>query len=97
VYASRERNGAEGPSMRDILDPPNRPIKLPRPAASTRAGIAALFWGLTILGSIIGGVTFFWEMATATGAPQQAAAAMGIAWAVLPYCCARAVSEIGKG
>lgn len=33
----------------------------------------------------------------ANGAPQEAAAAaMGIACAVIPYCIARAVSEMGR-
>lgn len=63
-----------------------------------RAVLSSVFWALTILGSIIGGVNFFTGVAAANGAPQEAAAAaMSLAWVVLPYCCARAVSEIGKG
>jgi Na+/H+ antiporter NhaD/arsenite permease-like protein len=41
-------------------------------------------WILTIFGSVIGG------MVTITGAP------IGVAFAVIPYCLARAVSELGK-
>ena len=52
---------------------------------------------LTILGSLLGGFTVFVGVATANGAPLEAsAAAIGIAFAVIPYYLARAASEIGK-
>lgn len=52
---------------------------------------------LTILGTVIGGFTFFNALLVADSAPQQAAgAAMAIAWAVLPYCFARAIEKISE-
>ena len=54
-------------------------------------------WSLTIVGSILGALTIAVGVAGATGAPQQAAAAaIGIAFAVIPYCLARAVSEMKR-
>lgn len=56
----------------------------------------AICWSLTILGSLLGGFILFSGIAEARSAPQQAAAAaMGAACAVIPYCLARAVSELG--
>jgi hypothetical protein len=52
---------------------------------------------LVIIGTLIGGFTFFDTMISAESAPQQSAgAAMALAWAVLPYCFARAVEKIGE-
>lgn len=52
---------------------------------------------LTLIGSLIGGWELLNTMAFAESAPQQAAgAAMALAWAVLPYCFARAVEKIGE-
>lgn len=52
-------------------------------------------WKVSIICSVIGflqGVVMVW---TANGAPQQAAgAAMGIAWAVIPYCFCRAIQQL---
>ncbi len=54
-------------------------------------------WILVIVGSIFGGLMAFIGVAAAQGAPQEAAAAaMGVAFTVIPYCLARAVSEMGK-
>lgn len=54
-------------------------------------------WVLTILGAVIGAIILFLGLATATGAPQQAAAAAAaVAFVVIPYCLARAVSELGS-
>ena len=54
-------------------------------------------WGLTIVGSILGAFAIAIGITGATGAPQEAAAAaIGIALAVIPYCLARAVSEMKK-
>lgn len=51
---------------------------------------------LVILGTIIGGFTFFDTMISADTIPQQQAGVIiAIAWAVLPYCFARAVEKIG--
>lgn len=53
-------------------------------------------WIMVIIGSILGGLGTLLGILTANGAPQQAAAAaMGVAFAVIPYCFARAVQEIG--
>lgn len=52
-------------------------------------------WALTIIGSVLGGLVSVVGVLAATGAPQEAAAAaIGVACAVIPYCLARAVSEI---
>lgn len=52
-------------------------------------------WKVSIVCSVIGfiqGVVMVWG---ASSAPQQAAgAAMGIAWAVIPYCICRAVQQL---
>jgi len=57
--------------------------------------IKAFFWSLVIIGSIIGGIIFLFGIAAAKSAPQEAAAAAsGIAFAVIPYCLARAISQI---
>lgn len=55
-----------------------------------------LCWILTIVGVIVGGIIVLVGVFL-PGAPQQAAAAaIGLACAILPYCLARAVSEINK-
>lgn len=55
------------------------------------------FWIITILCSLIGALVAFVGVSEANGAPQEAAAAaMGIAFVVIPYCLARAVSEISS-
>ena len=52
-------------------------------------------WILTALGSVLGALVAIVGVLAATGAPQEAAAAaVGIACAVIPYCLARAASEI---
>jgi hypothetical protein len=57
--------------------------------------ISILFWVISILGSALGVLTLISTLKSATGAPQEAAgAAMAISFAVIPYCVARAVSEI---
>ena len=56
-----------------------------------------LLWILTIVGSILGAFAAIIGITAATGAPQEAsAAAIGVALAVIPYCLARAVSEMKK-
>jgi hypothetical protein len=55
----------------------------------------AFLWALTIIGSVLGGFISVGGVLAANGAPQEAAAAaVGVACAVIPYCLARAVSEI---
>jgi hypothetical protein len=52
-------------------------------------------WLVTIIMSFVGAVVGFGGMYAATSAPQEAAAAaMGMTCAVIPYCIARALSEI---
>lgn len=54
-------------------------------------------WILTIIGCFIGGLVLVVGWIAATGAPQEAAAgALAVGCAVIPYCLARAVSEISR-
>jgi hypothetical protein len=55
-----------------------------------------VLWAVTSIGTIVGG--FFAVVAfNAESAPQQAAlAALGTAFAVIPYCLARARDEFEK-
>jgi hypothetical protein len=56
--------------------------------------MAAIFWMLTLLGCVVGGF-FLFSSFVEKGAPQQAAAAaIAVGFAVIPYCFARAVSEL---
>jgi len=55
------------------------------------------FWIITAISSVLGALTAIGGVSAANGAPQEAAAAaMGVAFAVIPYCLAKAVSEYGK-
>ena len=55
----------------------------------------AFLWALAIVGAIIGATTFIGTAMTADSAPKEAAgAAMALGFAVIPYCFARACSEI---
>lgn len=54
-----------------------------------------LFWGVSLIMSVVGALVAYSGMAAANGAPQEAAAAaMGLAIAVIPYCFCRAASEM---
>ena len=54
-----------------------------------------VLWIIAATGSVLGALMAIIGVAGANGAPQEAAAtAMGIALAVIPYCLARAVSEM---
>lgn len=56
--------------------------------------MAKFFHILTILGTIVGGFMLL-EALTADSAPKQAAAAaVAVAFGVLPYCFARACTEL---
>lgn len=56
-----------------------------------------LSYVLVIIGTLIGGYELLNTLAFAESAPQQAAgAALALAWAVLPYCFARAVEKLGE-
>ena len=53
-------------------------------------------WIITIIGSAIGFLILITTLFGSTGAPQEAAgAAIAVAFSVIPYCLARALSEIG--
>ncbi len=53
-----------------------------------------LWWNLTRIGSVLGALFLVFALTIANGAPQEAsAAAIAIAFAVIPYCMARAVDE----
>jgi len=57
----------------------------------------SVFWALAGLGSLVGGVMFFFALLTSNGAPQQAAgAALALGFAVLPYVFARAFDEMNR-
>lgn len=52
-------------------------------------------WVLCLMFSIIAGLVLLAGLMTATSAPQQGAvAAIAVAIAVIPYCFAKAVSEL---
>ncbi|MDX9802833.1 MAG: hypothetical protein RBS96_02225 [Dehalococcoidales bacterium] len=57
--------------------------------------VKRIAWYLVVVGSVLGSFQFLAGIAEAkTVTHQIAAAAMGCAWVVIPYCFARAVSEI---
>ncbi|HEE9789205.1 TPA: hypothetical protein R8F93_003265 [Enterobacter soli] len=54
-----------------------------------------VLWALCVLFGVIGFVEGIFGVVGATSAPQQAAgAAMGVAWAVIPYCIVRAIQQM---
>ena len=58
-------------------------------------GMKKFLWYITILGSLSGALVALAGVVRPTGAPEEAAAAaVGIALAVIPYCLARAASEL---
>lgn len=58
--------------------------------------MAKFFFVLTILGGILGGLLVIMAFFL-PGAPQQAAtSAMGIGFAVVPYCIGRAFQEMSR-
>lgn len=53
-------------------------------------------WILVIIGSVLGTLTLLLTFAASESAPQEAAGAgLAIAMAAIPYCFARALSEMG--
>jgi len=53
------------------------------------------WWFISLVGSATGLVTLIGTLGGANGAPQEAAgAAIAVAFAVIPYCFARAMSEM---
>jgi hypothetical protein len=54
-------------------------------------------WGLTIASSLFGTLFVVSALFLSKGAPQEAAgAALGVAFAVIPYCIARAHAMLGR-
>jgi hypothetical protein len=54
-------------------------------------------WVLTIIGSVLGGLTLFASIFFTNGAPQEGAlAAVAAGFAVIPYCLARAAGQMAK-
>jgi hypothetical protein len=57
--------------------------------------LRVILWVLTIIGAAFGTLVLLSSLFSAQSAPQQAAAAaIAVALVVLPYCCARALSEL---
>jgi hypothetical protein len=57
--------------------------------------VLKFLWILSVLGALFGGFTLISGIASANGAPQEAAAAaIAAGMAVIPYCLARAASEV---
>lgn len=57
--------------------------------------MAKFMWVVTILSSVMGALFAYAGIKGANGAPQEAAAAaIGLACAVIPYCIARALGEL---
>lgn len=60
-------------------------------------GLLIIVWTISFLGTIAGGIILFMGMSSAQSAPQEAViVALAIACAVLPYCFARAISELSR-
>lgn len=56
-----------------------------------------LLWIFTIIGALIGGLFMVVGLFISQGAPQEAAAAaMGVGFAVIPFCLAYAVSKLSE-
>lgn len=56
-----------------------------------------VLWILTIISSLCGALYFISGLLMSRSAPQEAASAAGaVAFAVIPYCLARAWSEASK-
>lgn len=61
-------------------------------------GLSKVLWIGVILSSLLGVLIVFGAITiTQTVMQESAGIALGISFAVIPYCIARAVSEIGKG
>lgn len=57
--------------------------------------ISLILWVVVVVASVIAGLDLVTGLNAATSAPQQAAAAaMAAAQVIVPYCLARAVSEV---
>ena len=102
--SARQRNFEEVNAIRarlglPVVIPPQlaKPETLQHQTARQGGCLSGTFWGLTLLGSLLGGVILVIGVFTANGAPQEAAAAaIALGCAVIPYCVARAISELTR-
>lgn len=59
--------------------------------------LSIIMWGLTFITSSLSLIVLFNGLDNAESAPQEAAvAAISVAFAVIPYCIARAISELRR-
>lgn len=56
-----------------------------------------VLWVITIIGCFLGGAALLLAILSDSAPKQGAAAAIAVAFAVIPYCLARAVSELNDG
>lgn len=78
--------------------PVSTPVRRASTELETGKVVVRLVCALASLGSIAGGTELLLGWSSATAAPQQAVITLtAIAWAVLPYCLARAVSGVIRG
>ena len=69
-----------------------------RVESASGQALARLVWVLAALGSVVGGINLALDWSSANGAPQQALiVAAGLAWTVIPYCFARAITGVIRG
>jgi uncharacterized membrane protein YvbJ len=63
-----------------------------------RSVLVTIAWAIAALLAVVGAGEFVFGMARAESAPQQAVAATAaLAYAVIPYCFARAVEKLVRG
>lgn len=83
----------QSPGLTKFLEAMNRPI----PPTKQESWLVSACWVLTVIGSLLGIVIVCFGMIMAQSAPQEAVVvSLGIACAVVPYCLARAASELSK-
>lgn len=72
-------------------------VQLQNPNEKGTNGVATFFWVVALLGVVVGVLILVGGIGSANGAPQEAVVvSLSIACAVLPYCLARAISELTK-
>jgi hypothetical protein len=88
---------ARGLSGRDLLADAAAVATVRSVGARAASAAAKICYVFALLGAVLGTFDMANGLANATGAPQQAAAAaMGAAYAVIPYVFARAVDELTR-
>ena len=58
--------------------------------------VLGIFWVLTMPGAVIGGFYLIFALGDSSAHRAASYAATVLAFAILPYCFTRALSEIGK-